>query len=272
MDWYRQSIISYFNYITDHENEPKMQVLEEELYYASCKYPISEQIFYYYCLFYRIANYLPFVLNNGKSICQEYFDSNIDAINVVLMKDPNNIKLSVREEMRQKIQNFLELHEKFKYIAFQTSTEIEESCYAAVIENSKHSDELVCRRWDTNFKNIYDNKCYTILQSIDINSIYNKLPSTTIMLEKILSGEISIDRIGYLSSQQICPEAYANETAMIQLRNAQKIVQKISTLFRCPKCKGNETTYIERQTRSLDELATIYCTCTNPLCGFKFRA
>lgn len=55
-------------------------------------------------------------------------------------------------------------------------------------------------------------------------------------------------------------------------RDAGIFTEKLTTVkgvFKCGKCGSEETTYFERQTRSLDEAASIFVTCVS--CGNRWR-
>jgi len=42
-------------------------------------------------------------------------------------------------------------------------------------------------------------------------------------------------------------------------------------IFTCPKCKGNRTHHYSRQVRSADEPATVFITCANKNCQYRWK-
>ena len=145
---------------------------------------------------------------------------------------------------------------------------IEKSCYDEIITICKNMTDPPVRKWDNlPFCNIYYSKCRIINLHLDKNSSTQSEFGPK-LLTKILSGEISPDNVGTLSEKIFCPEACQEEKQTIDLRSRQTIKYKTSTLYRCPGCHKNETTYVPIQLRAADEGTDYECTCVN--CGKVF--
>ena len=145
---------------------------------------------------------------------------------------------------------------------------IEIGCYIAAINISKQTSSITtaCRKWDTNFKSIYEERCALILTILDMqesNAVAERL------IELYNDANISgIYEVCCKSCQELCPEIYQQEKDMLDIRKSQKIMEKTSNLFKCPKCHTRKTKYVEQQRRALDEASGFQCTCEN--CHYEF--
>ena len=144
------------------------------------------------------------------------------------------------------------------------SHQIESSCYNYCF------DKCILPSWENNiFKQKYNTICGLMLSNLDPDLLVYK-ESKISLISKLLRGEIYIHNIAYLIHEELFPELTENERRIINRRLKEKIELKTSNLYRCPKCKKNETTYYFKQIRSLDEPTSIFCICQN--CKFKFQA
>jgi DNA-directed RNA polymerase subunit M/transcription elongation factor TFIIS len=135
------------------------------------------------------------------------------------------------------------------------STIIEMSIYNYT--NNKLKKNITDCNWDSKvFKRVYMNKCI---------SLYNFLP-------KVLNDEICLEDIAFLTPQEVFPEHWKllldRKTASDEFLYTNK---KIATTdqFKCGKCKKNECTHYQMQTRSADEPSTIFINCVN--CGNSWK-
>jgi DNA-directed RNA polymerase subunit M/transcription elongation factor TFIIS len=122
------------------------------------------------------------------------------------------------------------------------------------------------RNWlDKNFVQVYSTECYRI--------VANLAPGSTVgssyLAEQLLNGDIDANNITQLTSHQLSPLSTQSERDMIKRRKEQKIELKICKAYVCPKCKKNETTYREVQTRSADEPGTFFIECVK--CGHSWK-
>ncbi len=126
---------------------------------------------------------------------------------------------------------------------------MERSCYNAA-----------CLHFD-----IFDRAYNTITYKIQTNLLNPR------MIEKIISGEIDPDQVGFMSARELCPGRSSVERKIIEQRREQKIVKKYSSQHECGRCGGRKTTEQEVQLRSLDEGSTLIITCEMENCTNVWR-
>jgi DNA-directed RNA polymerase subunit M/transcription elongation factor TFIIS len=203
------------------------------------------------------------------------YNYNLDEVSELYtnkLDDINNM-LKPRNVIINKIIDYLYEYEYFKCNIEQLidiAKLIERSCYNATITNCQQSDNPPPRNWDSyEFQDVYySSKCGIILRLLSLKSQSTK-EYGSILANKIINKSIDIDRIGFMTENEICPISQEHERQSINIRMNQKIDEKSSTLYKCPMCKQRKTTYITKQLRSLDESADTICTCLN--CSHVFR-
>lgn len=112
----------------------------------------------------------------------------------------------------------------------------------------------------------YARETNRIISNIDMNSC---IDNSTI-IESIFNGTIVPTNIAYMSSRDLLPCKYILIEDQIYIRKQQKIEEKTSMMYRCPKCSHKETSTVPQQLRSLDEGANIRAMCKN--CGHSWIA
>jgi hypothetical protein len=154
--------------------------------------------------------------------------------------------------------------------ALEFATRIEASCYKVVVTACKSAETPYHRSWDSAlFVNLYSERCATVASHLDpAGSV--AMAYGTFVIDGMLSGELKLEDIGCMTAAQLCPKATQQERDDIAKRSAQKLKQKWSNIYRCPKpgCGKFQCTTSEQQTRALDEPAKIKCVC---VCGHKFE-
>lgn len=93
-------------------------------------------------------------------------------------------------------------------------------------------------------------------------------PENPALRQHVISGDIPFERLPYMESYVLFPahwEEVFERVAAKQLR--KQLTHDIDSVpdgaFQCSKCKSKKTTYVELQTRSADEPATLYIQCMN---------
>jgi transcription elongation factor S-II len=127
----------------------------------------------------------------------------------------------------------------------------------------KEADQRkIVKKWDNKqFIQIYLDR----LRSIMINLKGN-------ILEQINDGTIKPHIVAFMTHQELCPERWATMIDAKTKRDKNKFETNISAatdVFTCRKCKGNQCTYYQMQTRSADEPMTTFVTCL--LCSARFK-
>jgi transcription elongation factor S-II len=127
----------------------------------------------------------------------------------------------------------------------------------------KEADQRkIVKKWDNKqFIQIYLDR----LRSIMINLKGN-------ILEQINDGTIKPHIVAFMTHQELYPERWATMIDAKTKRDKNKFETNMSAatdVFTCRKCKGNQCTYYQMQTRSADEPMTTFVTCL--LCSARFK-
>jgi len=99
------------------------------------------------------------------------------------------------------------------------------------------------------------------VRSIKFNLTNKNNPN---FLETILKKSSLVYNIPFMKSYEMFPELYEpifQKIAHLKLTQDNYTKLKICGIFTCEKCKSNETTYYEMQTRSADEPMTAFISC-----------
>jgi DNA-directed RNA polymerase subunit M/transcription elongation factor TFIIS len=89
------------------------------------------------------------------------------------------------------------------------------------------------------------------------------------LLAGIIDESIVPEHIGSKTEKELCSKSIQKEKDEILLRSEQRVIEKETDLFRCPKCFKSRVSYKEVQLRAIDEAADFICKCVE--CGHIFR-
>jgi len=92
------------------------------------------------------------------------------------------------------------------------------------------------------------------------------------IIEQINDGSIKPHIVAFMTHQELSPEKWKDLLEVKTKRDKNKFESNISAAtdtFTCRKCKGNQCTYYQMQTRSADEPMTIFVTCI--LCNARWK-
>jgi DNA-directed RNA polymerase subunit M/transcription elongation factor TFIIS len=144
---------------------------------------------------------------------------------------------------------------------------MEESCMEAAIDSCEelHISSLFS---NVAFRNRYMVQCYRISSNIDAKGCTADINPTTTLIDRIVNDSINPRQIATMSSYELLPEASQSIRTDVQRRSNVKFEPKHSRSYTCKKCKGQKTTFEERQTRSSDESSTTFIRCLD--CGEKW--
>ena len=147
------------------------------------------------------------------------------------------------------------------------SRKIEKSIYNYTIGVSKEKN--IQRSWENIiFLNLYKSKVLSVYSNLDKES-YIKNEK---LLDRIKSGEIEPEKVGFLSVYDVFPDNWKELLNIKSKRDKIKYELKpeaMTNLFKCRKCGSRETSYYEVQTRSADEPMTQFINCLD--CGNRWR-
>jgi transcription elongation factor S-II len=127
----------------------------------------------------------------------------------------------------------------------------------------KEADQRkIVKKWDNKqFIQIYVDR----LRSIMINLRED-------VLKQINEGTIKPHIVAFMTHQELSPERWATMIETKTKRDKNKFETNMSAatdVFTCRKCKGNQCTYYQMQTRSADEPMTTFVTCL--ICTARFK-
>lgn len=136
---------------------------------------------------------------------------------------------------------------------------LERALWRYVIDRCEQ--DKIARYWENPaFRDMYTTKAL----SLEFNL---KLPQNPRLLNRVLSGEVSLDKLVRMAPEDMFPEKYEE----IHKRLATKRLKAMAIdakdapdgpeEHRCRKCKSLKTQYYSLQTRSADEPMTIFVSC-----------
>lgn len=103
-------------------------------------------------------------------------------------------------------------------------------------------------------------------------TIFTNLRTSPYLLEQIKSKKWKPHEIAFLSHYEMSPERWEKLIADKRERdkNIYDVQQKINSDFKCKRCKSNNCSYYQLQTRSADEPMTTFVTCHSCSNRWKF--
>lgn len=116
----------------------------------------------------------------------------------------------------------------------------------------------------------WDNKYFIQIYIDRLRSVVVNLKGE--ILDNIKDGTIKPHIIAFMTHQELAPEKWAKLIDAKTKRDKNKFETNISAstdTFTCRKCKGNQCTYYQMQTRSADEPMTTFVNCL--LCSARFK-
>lgn len=164
---------------------------------------------------------------------------------------------------KKSISTILNYYSNIYYIC-NISKKLEISCLNnAITKANKYNIRPI---WESEqFALLYHGICYRVSVNLDEYSIVK----SGYLKNKILSNVFNIYNISSMTSSQLCPHKNQNIKKKIDKRSNIIINLKYSELYRCKKCKRNQTTTERRYNRSLDEGVNLTITCT--FCGHQWN-
>lgn len=150
--------------------------------------------------------------------------------------DFNNLKLSHRQDIVQKIEN---------------------GCYSKTLQSAEKNN--IYSNWDDQqFVFLYNDICYSAI---------SKLESQELILNMI-DGSFDAYKLAFMSCEEFAPELYKQYKDRYNVISNITTVIKTSELHTCYRCKRNQCTVEKNPCRSADEQIPLRITCT--FCGNKW--
>jgi transcription elongation factor S-II len=116
----------------------------------------------------------------------------------------------------------------------------------------------------------WDNKFFVQIYLDHLRSIVMNLKGD--VLQHIMDGSVKPHVIAFMTHQELCPDRWSQLIEAKVKRDKNKFETNISAAtdtFTCRKCKANQCTYYQMQTRSADEPMTTFVTCIP--CGNRWK-
>jgi len=141
---------------------------------------------------------------------------------------------------------------------------IERSCFNYTIATCT-GDGIDRLFTNDKFRARYSATCARVL--LNLNSASSL--GSTYLINAVINGTIDANDVGSMSSAELCPEANQAQRDMINARQNQRAIQKVSRKYECGKCHKKETTIEQYQARGSDESSNESIVCIN--CGHFWR-
>jgi len=159
-----------------------------------------------------------------------------------------NFRANIRKKLDEKLNNA------------QASLNLEKGIFNYTLKEAEQ--RKIIKKWDNKFfVEIYLNHLKSILNNLDEKWI-----------EEINSGIIKSHTIAFMTHQELNHEKWAHLIEAKSKRDKNKFETNLAAAtdtFTCRKCKANQCTYYQMQTRSADEPMTTFVTCIP--CGNRWK-
>ena len=159
----------------------------------------------------------------------------------------------------------------------QFRTNIRNKCFPKLVsEKSRNNMETGIYNWtlkEATYRKVikrWDNPQFVILYKDKLRSILNNLNNEVVV--QINNDSIKSQTVAFMTHQELKPDHWGQLIDMKIKRNKHKYennMEAATDTFTCRKCKKNECTYYQMQTRSADEPMTTFVSCIN--CGNRWK-
>lgn len=130
-------------------------------------------------------------------------------------------------------------------------------------------ERRVARNWNSpHFCHMYDSKARSLAANLDPTAYV----ANDRLRSRIAEGEFAPHDVASMPAENVFPERWRDVVERKVRRDEYISSAKPTAMtdqFRCSRCKKRECSYMELQTRSCDEPATLFIQCLS--CGHKWR-
>ena len=116
----------------------------------------------------------------------------------------------------------------------------------------------------------WDNHLFVQIYLSHVRSIMANLRAD--ILKQLEDGTLKPHEVAFMTHHELSPEKWAKMIEAKSKRDKNKFEVNMSAAtdsFTCRKCKGNQCTYYQMQTRSADESMTTYVSCI--ICSTRWK-
>ena len=173
-----------------------------------------------------------------------------------------------RTQMREVFANACANHPSWNNVTEENkdmiTRRIERNCFEVTLTMCT-ADGINRLFTEKKFVERYSTNCNRVIVNLDVLSEVG----SSYLLDNIIADNINPYKVAELESKDLCPYASKTEREEIAVRQGQKADIKVSTKYTCYKCKNNETTQREYQSRASDESSSLSIKCIH--CEYVWR-
>lgn len=166
-------------------------------------------------------------------------------------------KIENSDEFRSNVKNKLDEFLKNQ----KNSSNLEKGIFNYALKEA--SRRKVIKKWDNPF--------FVQLYCDRLWSIYSNLKNPE-LIELVNNGTIKAHTIAFMTHQEMLPDKWKDLIDAKIKRDKHKFennIEAATDTFTCRKCKKNQCTYYQMQTRSADEPMTTFVQCIS--CGNRWK-
>jgi len=164
------------------------------------------------------------------------------------IENADNFRVNIRKKIDEKLNN-----EK-------ASFNLEKGIFNYALKEAEN--RKIVKKWD--------NKFFVQIYLNHLKSILNNLNDKWV--EAINNGDIQSHKLAFMTHQELNHEKWVDLIEAKSKRDKNKFETNLAAAtdtFTCRKCKANQCTYYQMQTRSADEPMTTFVTCIP--CGNRWK-
>lgn len=164
------------------------------------------------------------------------------------IENSENFRANIRKKIDEKLNN-----EK-------ASLNLEKGIFNYALKEA--DNRKIVKKWD--------NKFFVQIYLNHLKSIFNNLNDKWI--EEINNGSIQSHKLAFMTHQELNHIKWSKLIEIKSKRDKNKFETNLAAAtdtFTCRKCKANQCTYYQMQTRSADEPMTTFVTCIP--CGNRWK-